>query len=243
MMRCVIVDDEPLAVECLTGYVGRSSDVELVGAVSNPLELTQLLQNTSADLIFLDIQMPVINGIDYLKMTPNPPMTIITSAFPTFALEGYQLDVLDYLLKPITFDRFSKALQKAKDYFALLQRSKTDSSKQTVDDYFFVKSNSRYERIQVSEVLFIQAVENYVNIVTTQGKYMTLLSLKDVNEKLNQQEFVKVHKSFIVSIAKIDAIENNDIVIQSSKIPIGRNHREEVLEKVVGSKLWRKPSN
>ena len=235
MLKCIIVEDEPLAKECIAGYVDKVDYLKLVGDVSNPLELTQLLNEQSADLVFLDIQTPILNGIDYLKMTPNPPMVIITTAYPSFALEGFQLDVIDYLLKPITFDRFFKAVNKANDYHNLV-----NTPTQSAEDYFFIKCDSKYERIYFRDILYVQALENYVNIFTTKKKYLTLLNLKSVEENLDKQSFIKVHKSYIVSIDKIDAIESNDILIQSSRIPISRNFREEVIERVVNKRLWKK---
>jgi DNA-binding LytR/AlgR family response regulator len=186
--------------------------------------------------------MPMMNGIDFLKMSQNTPMVIITTAYPSFALEGFQLDVLDYLLKPITFNRFFKAANKAKDYYKLISKPITaDASNSVVtQDYFFIKCDYKYEKIFFSDILYIQALQNYVTIFTQKGKYITLLNLKNVEENLDKQSFIKVHKSFIVSVDKIEAIENNDILIQKSRIPISRNYREEVIEKVVNIKLWKK---
>lgn len=234
-LRCVIVDDEPLARECIAKYAGQVDFLELVGEVSNPIELNQVIQSQPVDLVFLDIETPLINGIDYLKMTHQLPLVIITTAYPSFALDGFQLDVLDYLLKPITFDRFFKAVNKAKDYH---QRSNRPT--QPPDDYFFVKCDSKFERIYFNEILYIQALENYVTIFTSKRKYMTLLSLKRVEENLDKQLFLKVHKSFVVSISKIDAIENNDLLINNVRIPLGRNYRDEVIERVINKRLWKK---
>src|SRR5882762_9529516 len=147
MIRCVTIDDEPLARECIVNYIHEVDFLQSVGTGNNPVELSALLDQHTVDLIFLDIQMPVINGIEFLKMTANPPMVIITTAYPSYALESFQLDVLDYLVKPITFNRFFKAVNKAKDYHHLLTRSATaiDQPK-TEPDYFFVKCDYKYER-------------------------------------------------------------------------------------------------
>lgn len=240
MLKCVIIDDEPLARECIANYVGEVDFLQLIGSGSNPIELTKLLDAHQIDLIFLDIQMPVMNGIDFIKMTQNPPMIIITTAYPSFALEGFQLNVLDYLLKPITFNRFFKAVTKAKDYHQLLTKSDDAIKINSTEDYFFIKCDYKYERIYFDDVLYIQGLQNYVTIYTRKDKYVTLLSLKSVEENLDKQSFIRVHKSFIVSISKIEAIEDNDIIIQSSRIPISRNYRDGVLDKVVNSKLWKK---
>lgn len=240
MLKCVIVDDEPLARDGLIAYVHQLDFLQLVGSASNPIELTELLSQQTIDLIFLDIQMPIMSGIDFLKMTPNSPMVIITTAYPSYALEGFQLDVIDYLLKPITFNRFFKATTKAKDYFQLVSQSevKTPPSN-TAMDSFFIKCDQKYEKIYFDDILFIQAMQNYVTIHTKQKKYITLMFLKNVEQNLAGQNFLRVHKSFIVSLSKIDGIEKTKILIQSHKIPISRNFRPQVLERILGNKLWK----
>lgn len=242
MLKCVIIDDEPLARECIANYVGEVDFLQLVGTGSNPVELTTLLDEHTVDLIFLDIQMPVINGIEFLKMAQNPPMVIITTAYPSYALEGFQLDVLDYLVKPITFNRFFKAVNKAKDYHQLISRStSTDLTRtDTIPDYFFIKCDYKYEKIYLNDILYIQAMQNYITIHTNKGKYITLLYLKNIEQNLDRQSFIRVHKSYIVSIPKIEAIENNEIIIQSFRIPISRNYHTEVIGRVVNNRLWKK---
>lgn len=240
MLKCVTIDDEPLARECIENYIKEVDFLQSVGMGNNPIELTKLLDQQPVDLIFLDIQMPMINGIEFLKMTPNPPMVIITTAYPSYALESFQLDVLDYLVKPITFNRFFKAVNKAKDYHQLLTKSSQTDSIKSESDYFFVKCDYKYERIYFDEILYIQALQNYVTIFTTKGKYMTLLPLKTVEEKLDKQSFIRVHKSYLVSISKIESIENSEIIIQSFRVPLSRNYHDEVLSKVVNDRLWKK---
>jgi DNA-binding LytR/AlgR family response regulator len=240
-IRCVVIDDEPLARECITGYVEQVDFLELVGEGSNPLDLEKIMSANKVDLVFLDIQMPVINGIDFLKMTRQPPQVVITTAYPSYALEGYQLDVLDYLLKPITFSRFFKAATKAKEQWSLRgQVPPADGPAPAQPDHFFIKCDSKFERIYFNEILYVQALQNYVTIFTTRGKFITLLYLKNVEENLDSGLFLRVHKSFIVSIPRIQSIENNEIVIGDFRIPISRNYREQVLDRVVNDKLWRK---
>ncbi|MGD1894102.1 MAG: LytR/AlgR family response regulator transcription factor [Cyclobacteriaceae bacterium] len=242
VLKCVTIDDEPLARECIANYVREVEFLQLVGSGNNPVVLTQLLDEHEIDLIFLDIQMPVLSGIEFLKMTQNPPLVIITTAYPSYALEGFQLDVLDYLLKPITFTRFFKAVTKAKDYHQLLHPATAPNAlpNNSDTDYFFIKCDNKYERIYFNDILYVQAMQNYVVIHTIHGKYMTLLYLKNVEEKLEHQDFIRVHKSYIVSVPKIEAIENHEVVIQSHRIPISRNHRYEVTERVVNKRLWKK---
>lgn len=241
ILHCVTIDDEPLAREGIGNYIREIDFLRLVGSGSNPVELIQLLDEQSIDLVFLDIQMPIMNGIDFLKMAQNPPMIIITTAYPSYALEGFQLDVLDYLLKPITFNRFFKAVTKAKNYAQLQLASTAEPiSSSEAEAYFFIKCESKYEKLYFADILFIQAMQNYVIIHTTKGKYITLLYLKNVEQYLEDQAFIRVHKSYIVAIPKIEAIDHNELVIQSHRIPISRNYKERVLKQIVDDKLWKK---
>ncbi|MGC4039028.1 MAG: LytTR family DNA-binding domain-containing protein [Chitinophagaceae bacterium] len=242
MINCIIVDDEPLAREGISNYVREIDFLDLVAVCENPVELTKLLDQQSVDLIFLDIQMPKMNGLDFLKIVQNPPMVIVTTAFPSYALEGFQLNVMDYLLKPITFDRFFKSVNKAKDYFNLVAKSSGQKmlDEKTADDYFFIKCGSKYEKIFFADILYAEGMQNYVTIYTTKGKYMTLLYLKNLEENLDKNSFIRVHKSFIVAVDKIDAIEGNEISIQSHRVPISRNYRDQVIQQVVSNKLWDK---
>jgi two-component system LytT family response regulator len=251
MINCVIVDDEPLAREGMASYVKEVDFLQLVATCENPVELIKILDAHPVDLIFLDVQTPVMNGIDFLKIARKPPMVIITTAFPSYALESFQLDVLDYLLKPITFDRFFKAVNKAKDYHQLISRpaspgpglQKADqgaAGKLQGDGYFFIKCGNKYEKIHFSDILYIQGRQNYVTICTDKGNYLTLLYLKNLEENLDEASFIRVHKSFIVSIGKIESIDGNEVLMQSYRIPISRNYREQVIERVVNSKLWAK---
>ncbi|HEX5167633.1 MAG TPA: LytTR family DNA-binding domain-containing protein [Cyclobacteriaceae bacterium] len=239
-MNCVIIDDEPLARECITNYVKEVDFLKLAGEGNNPLDLIRLLETHSPDLIFLDIQMPVMNGIDFLKTISRVPMVIITTAYPSYALESFQLDVMDYLLKPIVFKRFFQAVTKARDYHQLVNRSVAQPGMPFAEDYIFLKCGHKFERIYLSEILYIEALQNYVTVYTNKGKFITQLPLKNVEQNLSGQPFVRVHKSYIVSIAKVEAIENNEIILQGKRIPISRNLRDQVMESVVNTKLWKK---
>lgn len=239
-LRCVIVDDEPLASEGLTKYVEVIDYLELIAIAENPIELNKILENERIDLIFLDIQMPFMTGLDFLKIKTNLPMVILTTAYPNYALEGFQFDAIDYLLKPITFNRFFKATNKAKEFHAL-KNQKAESPNQNLEpDFLFIKCESKYEKILIDEILFVQALQNYVIIYTTKGKYMTLLPLKTVEEYLDSNKFLRVHKSYLVAISKIESIENSEITIQAHPIPLSRNLREQIIEIVVKSKLLSK---
>lgn len=242
MIHCAIIDDEPLAREGLANYVKEVDFLELEGTCEHPLELMKLLDQQPIDLIFLDIQMPKMSGIDFLKIAQKPPLVIITTAFPSYALEGFQLNVLDYLVKPITFDQFFKSVKKAKDYHRLLNQTvSTEAAKiEKEADYCFIKCGSKYEKIFYDDILFVQGLQNYVTIHTTKGKYITMLFLKNVEENLDSNSFLRVHKSYIVSVSKIESIEGNEIFIGTHRIPISRNFRDQVIEQVVSAKLWDK---
>ena len=240
MIKCVVIDDEPLARENIANYVENVDYLQLIGQGSNPLELNEIMAEHEVDLIFLDIQMPVINGIDFLKITPNLPMVILTTAYPSYALEGFELDVLDYLLKPITFNRFLKAVNKAHEFFGLQRKSlPKDLQAESTDDYFFIKCDNKFEKIIYSKILFVQALQNYVTIHTEDKKYVSLLSLKVVEQKLVDKGFIRVHKSYIVAKSKIDNMESHEISIKSHRIPISRNHRKTVKEEVLSNHLWK----
>lgn len=243
MINCVIVDDEPLAREGIAHYAQEVDFLTLIDTCENPLKLMKLMDEHRIDLIFLDIQMPKMNGIDFLKIVQKPPMVIVTTAFPSYAIEGFQLNVLDYLLKPITFDRFFQSTNKAKDYLQLINNSGNSGTPKTDQqaDYFFIKCGSKYEKIQLDDILYVEGMQNYVTIYTRKGKYLTLLYLKNLEQNLNNKSFIRVHKSYIVAIDKIDGIEGHEIFIQSNRIPISRNYREQVIGQVVSNKLWDKP--
>ena len=240
MMQCVIIDDEPLAREGLVNYIHQIDFLTLVGQGANPLELNEILANTKVDLVFMDIQMPIINGIDFLKITPNLPKIILTTAYPSYALEGFELDVIDYLLKPITFNRFLKAVTKAQNLQDLNEsNSKPTTSSETTDkDHFFVKSDHKYEKVYYDQLLYVQAMQNYVTFHTSHGKIVSLLSLKQVEENLSDYGFIRVHKSYLVPVLKVDSIESHELMIGEHAIPIGRNYRKMVKDQVLGNKLW-----
>jgi DNA-binding LytR/AlgR family response regulator len=241
MINCIIIDDEPLAREGIASYVREIDFLHLVATAENPIELAKLLDQHPIDLIFLDIQMPKMNGLEFLKTLQHPPMVIITTAYPNHALKGFQLNVLDYLVKPITFDRFFKSVKKAHDYYRLLNRSDDPASqKDGPDDYFFIRCGSKYEKIPFGQILYIEGMQNYITIYTQKGKFITLLYLKNLEENLDSASFIRVHKSYIVAIDKIEGIEGNEILIQSHRIPISRNYRDAVLARVVSGKLWDK---
>jgi len=235
-LNCLIVDDEPVARKGLAEYVQDIGFLELVGKCESALKAASSIHEQSVDLIFLDIQMPKMSGIDFLKSFRQPPMVIFTTAYPEFALESYELDVIDYLLKPITFERFLKASQKALDYKLLKVRASGSSS----TNYFFVKCDHKFEKVNFADVLFVEAMQNYCIIHTADRKLITYITFGGLEGKLPVDQFLKVHKSYLVSIPKINAVEGNEILIGASRVPISRSLKDEVLKRIMDDNLFRR---
>lgn len=241
MINCIITDDEPLAREGLAQYVTDIDFLNLQGIAENPLETMAIMQDKSVDLLFLDIQMPKLNGLDFLKSLDNPPLVIITTAYPSFALEGYQLDVLDYLVKPITFQRFLKACFKAKKQFELMQGKSDQKSmvaaKPVTKEHFFIKCDGKIERIRFDELLYVESMQNYVSLQTERGKFTTLLTLKNTLSELPSTSFMQIHKSFIINLEKVQTLGDGHIKIKDRLIPISRSRLTEVTKRILGDNL------
>jgi len=234
-LKSIIVDDEPVARKLLQEYIEDIWFLELAGQADNPLKAQTILNNENIDLIFLDINMPKLSGIDFLRTSASLPMVIMTTAYAEHALDGFTLDVLDYLVKPFSFERFLKACNKAKEYHELkIQAAKKMSVQQ---NYFFVKCNGRIEKVLYEELLFIEATLNYVTLHTINGKMIVYLTIKGIMESLPTESFIKVHKSFIVNLQKINSIEGNIIHIGKAEIPISQNGQEEVMKQILKDKM------
>lgn len=231
-IRCVITDDEPLAAKGIMGYAARTGFLEVVAVCEDAVQLNAVLKQQPADLLFLDIEMPYISGIEFLKNYPQPPKVIFTTAYERYAMQGFELDVLDYLLKPVSFERFLKAANKAYDYFAA-QRTQQSP-------YFFIKSDKKLEKVLYQDILFAEALENYVAVYTTDRKILTHATLKSVIEMLPAQQFIQPHKSYVVNMQHIGAIEGNILHVGAFQVPISKYQKEEVLEKIVNNRLLRK---
>lgn len=236
-IRCIIADDEPVARKGIEEEIKEITFLELIGVAENAMQANELIIKQNVDLIFLDIQMPKLTGLDFLKSIKNPPMVIIITAFCEYAIEGFNLDVIDYLVKPVAFDRLLKACNKAKEYFELKQIT---PGKKVNNEVFFIKCENKYEKIFLRELLFVEGADNYVTIHTTERTFISYLTLKNVEEFLEADNFIKVHKSFIVAADKINFIEGNSIIINGKAIPISRNIKEDVMERIVNSKLIRR---
>ncbi|MBL0273465.1 MAG: response regulator transcription factor [Chitinophagaceae bacterium] len=236
-IRSIIIDDEPLARKGLKEYIADVDFLDFIGEFDNPLKAADLISRGEVQLLFLDIQMPKITGLDFFKTLPNAPPVIFTTAYPQYALEGFEVNALDYLVKPVSFERFFKAVLKAKEYYEVRDTNRKEAD---TTEYFFIKADNKLVKIRYEDILYVEALQNYVIIHTPSKKYMTYLTFRSVEEYLPANKFLKVHKSFIVAAAKIDSIEGNDIRIGQQHIPISRNHKDEVMNKLVNGKFLKR---
>jgi DNA-binding LytR/AlgR family response regulator len=236
-INCIVIDDEPLARKGLKEYIADIDFLNFTGEFDNPLKAEELISRGEAQLLFLDIQMPKITGLDFFKTLQHPPPVIFTTAYPQYALEGFEVNALDYLVKPISFERFLKSVLKAKEFYEVRG---TNIKEAVSSDYFFIKADNKLVKILFDEVLYVEALQNYVIIHTPSRKYMTYLTFKSVEDYLPADKFLKVHKSFIVAAAKIDTIEGNDIRIGLQHIPISRNQKDEVMDKLLKGKFLKR---
>jgi len=229
-IKCIITDDEPLARKGLREYVEDVDFLLLIGECENAMQLNTMLKSTLPDLLFLDIEMPRMSGLDLLSTLQNPPKVIITSAYEQYALKGYEFDVVDYLLKPISFERFLKAVNKVHDQIEKELKSETDG-------YVFVKSDKQLIKILLKDILFIESLENYVIIYTESSKEIIYVTLKHIAESLPCDVFLQVHRSYIVNTVQVKAIEGNMLKIGTHNIPVARNLREKVYNFILNNRL------
>ncbi len=234
-INCLIVEDEPLARNLMTAYVEKIPYLNLLQACSNPLEAIDFLRENHVDILFLDVQMPEITGITLLKILQKKPLVILTTAYSEYALEGYEHDVMDYLLKPITFERFLKAVEKAHARLSNMQNTtviqeKNINTTDNIQPFIFVKDGTKLVKIKLSDILYVEGLKDYVTIHTRTQKVVTLQRLKILEEELPENKFIRIHNSFIVAFEAIDAIEKEKVQIGSVFIPISDTYRKSFKE-------------
>ncbi len=239
-INCVVIDDEPLARKGLKEYIADVDFLELAGEFDSALKAADMISRGEVQLLFLDIQMPKITGLEFFKTLQNPPPVIFTTAYPQYALDGFEVNALDYLVKPVSFDRFLKAALRAREFYEIREKNLA-AAPGAEADYFFIKADNKLVRLAYDEILFAEALQNYVIIHTKDKKYITYLTFKSVEDYLPADKFIKTHKSYIVNIAGIESIEANDIRIGSHHIPISRNLKEEVMDKLLKGKFLKRP--
>ena len=239
-LNCLIVDDEPAARRLLEEYIGDTDFLQLTGKAENPLKASGLLSANKIDLLFLDINMPKMSGIEFLRSSSNLPMAIMTTAYTEYAIEGFDLDVVDYLVKPFPYERFLKACYKAKEYFELVSHQSENPGIGPSPDYFFVRCNGRIEKILYNELVYVEAMLNYVILHTEDRKLIAYLTIKGIYEQLPTSTFLKVHKSTIININKVRSIEGNEINMGKTKVTISQNLYDGVMEEILKGKMLKR---
>jgi len=228
-LKCLIVDDKPLAIDLLADYVSKVSFLDLASTTTNPLEGLAIVREQNIDLVFLDIQMPELNGIQFIKIAGKQCKIILTTAYSKYALDGYKHDVVDYLMKPISFERFYRAAEKALQLICSGKPAATTaeaSIKEQAAEYLFIKTEHRIQKVNLNEILYIEALQNYIAVNTAGQKVLSLVTMKKIEEQLPRKDFVRVHKSFIVGLRHISSVERSRIFIGETIIPVGDNYRD-----------------
>lgn len=237
-MNCIIIDDEPLARSEMRSLVTEISSIDILGEFSNAPSALEFLKDNDVDLIFLDIEMPVVTGLEFAEMLPKKSLIIFTTAYSQYALKSYELEAVDYLLKPIDPQRLEKAIDKAILYTELLSK---DTVKNTVEsntaDFLFIKAERRFYKISVSDIKFIEGLKDYVVIHTKQQKLITAMNLKTIHQKISGENFIRVSKSYVVNMNYIDSFDNHNIYIEDSEIPLGEVYRADFFTKFAGGLL------
>jgi two-component system, LytTR family, response regulator len=229
-IQCLIVDDEPPAREIIRRYVEQVPTLQLAGECANAMQAFSLLQQQTVHLMFLDIRMPQLNGNDFLKTLKNPPKVIITTAYSEYALEGYELDVIDYLMKPIPFDRFLKAVNKAYQYTTAKTDALPAQEEKKSDSFVYFRADRKMVKVMLQDILYIESMKDYIKVFTTNGLIITKQSISSVEAMLPEKEFIRTHRSYIVSARHIKSFTSELIEIQDTEIPIGKLFRNEVIK-------------
>ncbi len=229
-INCMVVDDEPIARDILTGYIANTPGLRLVKSCINATEAYEGLHQHAVDLIFLDIQMPVITGVDFLRSLRNPPFVIFTTAYEQYAVEGFELNSVDYLLKPITFNRFYQAMEKV--WERITYKKNTELALKTAvaePDYIFIKQDTKLVRVNYDQIIYIEAEKDYSSVYLNDKRLLASMHLKLFEDILPQDRFMRIHRSFIINLSKIGSIKGNMVQLESAEIPIGANYKATLL--------------
>jgi len=234
-MNCIAVDDEPLALALIEDFSKKIPFLNFIKSCKNAFEAIDVIQKEKIDLIFLDINMPDVSGIELIKNIDNKPFVIFTTAYSEYAVEGFELNAVDYLVKPFLFERFFKAVNKAYELFNLKNKKqpiKVVESNSTVQDFIFVKADYSSIKIFLKDILYLEGLKDYVKIHTVEKKLLTLITMKKIEEKLPSSNFIRVHRSFIVALDKIESIQRNRIIINNVRIPVGNSYKEDFYKRI-----------
>jgi DNA-binding LytR/AlgR family response regulator len=234
MIRCMVIDDEALARQVIQNHLLKIPGFRVISVCSNCDEASQALEHFDIDLIFLDIQLPGISGLQFLRSLSNPPLVILTTAYAEYAAESYEFSVIDYLLKPISFERFHKAITKITD--GRLYSAPSTEKENQLTDHIFIKSGKKFFRVNFLEIIYIEAMKDYLKIHTRDYQLVTLQTLSEMETLLPARQFLRVHKSYIVGVAFIKSIYGNSIETEKGTIPIGMSHKNRVMDFIAGNK-------
>jgi len=235
-LKCIIVDDEPIAREGMENLISKTPALKLDGMFESAEAASTYLKDNAVDLIFLDIEMPEINGIEFARTIPDKTLVIFTTAYSEYAMDSYEVDAVDYLVKPVEPERFKKAVNKAVQYHALLENAECEDM-ESEDDFIFVKSDRRYFKVYYSDILYVEGLKNYVVIHTGKKRIMTKIYLSTISELLPSKIFFRINKSYIVNLNKVDSFDNNDVFIDDHEIAIGAAYRDELYNILMSRKL------
>jgi DNA-binding LytR/AlgR family response regulator len=237
-MTCIVVDDEPLARQGMEMNIGQVSFLQLMGSFSNALAASDCLRKENVDLMFLDINMPELSGLDFLKSLRDAPLVIFTTAYPQYALESYELDAVDYLVKPIRIERFLKAVNKAAHHLRLLQHEgNTNQVEKIEDDFVFIKADRKYFKIWFKDIFYIEGLKDYVIIYTADNKIITCMNVKTIAAQLPPALFARVSKSYIVNMLHITSFDTDIVYIKNNEIPLGQSFKEDFLKHYIDGKI------
>jgi DNA-binding LytR/AlgR family response regulator len=237
-MTCIVVDDEPLARQGMEMNISTISSLQLLDSFSNALAANDFLRKQHVDLMFLDINMPELSGLDFLKSLRNAPLVIFTTAYPQYALESYELDAIDYLVKPIRIERFLKAVNKAENHLRLLQQEGNNNQVEKIEeDYIFIKAERKYFKIYFKEILYIEGLKDYVIIYTADAKIITSMNVKTIGSQLPETIFARVSKSYIVNVLHISSFDNELVYIQNHEIPLGQSFKDDFIKQHIEGKI------
>ena len=237
-MKCIVVDDEPLARQGIEIYISNVSSLQLIGSFGNALSANDFLRKEHTDLMFLDINMPELNGLDFLKSLKDAPLVIFTTAYPQYALDSYELDAIDYLVKPIRIERFLKAVNKAENYLQLLHQTDNNSHVEKIeDDFVFIRADRKYFKIWFKEILYIEGLKDYVVIYTKDNKIMTSMNVKTIGSQLPDTIFARVSKSYIVNTSHISSFDSECVYINKTEIPLGLGFKDDFIKRYIEGKI------
>ena len=233
-VKCIIIDDEPLAIKVIQNHLKEFQNMDLIATFNTPIAALPIIENEKIDVIFLDINMPKMSGLDFIRTLTIKPHIVITTAYREYAVESFDLDVLDYLVKPIPFGRFLKAINKISNRI-LLEKDNSNETSIKEAPYIFLKVDKKLMKIKLDDILFIESLKDYIKVITRIGDYLVHKSMTSISEELPKENFIRIHRSFTISINKITSVEGNSVEIGNKRIPIGRNYLQYAKQKILNN--------